>query len=340
MGGTKTFQEALESWFLKWLMGHRGLSPQTVASYRDAFRLLFAWLSEARGVAAQEAGFEDLGRESVVGFLDWLRDARGCSAKTVNCRLTALKSFASYVACECPERAAWAKAVSSVKQRREKRPEMEYLTPSEVGMLRAACDPQTPEGRRDSAMIGLMFNAGFRVTETVEMRASSLEFGSDGSCRATVVGKGRKARTVPLWPETARDLAAYMSEAGVAGDDYLFPGRNVAHLTRSGARSRLDAAFSRACAANPCLAGRRVTPHVMRHSTAMAMLAAGVDLSTIAIWLGHEDIGTTHKYMVASLEMKQRALEKAAQAEAPAASAAAGALYKPDEGILAFLESL
>jgi site-specific recombinase XerD len=282
--------------------------------------------------------FDDVGRGEIVAFLDWLRDARGCSAKTVNCRLCAIKSFAGYVACECPERSAWAKSISSIKQRREARPALDFLTPDEVRMVADACDAGTFEGRRDSMMVMLMFNTGFRVTEVVELRASSFAFG-DGGCRVTTVGKGRKERSVPLWAETSSAVSAYMGEAGIAGDAYLFPGRNVGHLTRSGARSRLDAAFSRASKSNPALRKKRCTPHTMRHSTAMAMLAAGVDLSTIAIWLGHESVSTTHKYMVADMEMKERALERAAGRN-PFGDAPQAERHVPEPGLLAFLESL
>lgn len=333
-----TFQEMLESWFLAWLMGHRGLSPQTVASYRDAFKLLLGWLRDERGVGPEDVTFDDVGRDAVVAYLDWLRDARGCSAKTVNCRLCAIKSFASYVACECPERSAWAKSISSVKQRREARPALDFLTPDEVRAVADACDQSTLEGRRDSMMVMLMFNTGFRVTELVELRASSFDFG-DGSCRVTTVGKGRKERSVPLWSETSNTVSRYMRVAHIREDDYLFPGRNVGHLTRSGARSRLDAAFARASHANPALARKRCTPHTLRHSTAMAMLAAGIDLSTIAIWLGHESISTTHKYMVADMEMKERALERAA-GKNPFGDAPRSKRYVPEPGLLTFLESL
>ena len=333
-----TFQEMVESWFLDWLMGHRGLSGKTVESYRDAFRLLVGWLKDERGVDPGEITFGDVDRGAVVAFLDHLRDARGCSAKTVNCRLCAIKSFASYVACECPERSAWAKGISSVKQRKEARPALDFLTPEEVRAVADACDSATPEGRRDSMMVMLMFNTGFRVSETVGLRASSFEFG-EGSCRVTVVGKGRKKRSVPIWEETSRAVAAYMEEFGIAGGDFLFPGRNVSHITRSGARSRLDAAFARASAADPALARKKCTPHTLRHSTAMAMLAAGVDLSTIAIWLGHESISTTHKYMVADMEMKERALDRVA-GKNPFGERPEPARYVPEPGLLGFLESL
>lgn len=182
------------------------------------------------------------------------------------------------------------------------------------------------------------FNTGFRVTELVELRASSFDF-ADGSCRVTTIGKGRKERSVPLWPETSHAVSRYMDEAGIVADGYLFPGRNVGHLTRSGARSRLASAFARASLANPALARKRCTPHTLRHSTAMAMLAAGIDLSTIAIWLGHESISTTHKYMVADMEMKERALERAASKN-PFGDAPRSKRYVPEPGLLAFLESL
>lgn len=332
-------QALLESWFLRWLMGHRNLSSCTVSSYRDSFRLLLCWLRSHRGIRPDEVTFDDIGRETIVAFLDDLRDERGCSPKTINCRLGAIKSFADYVASECPERTCWVKEISSIKQRREAKPVLDYLTPNEVRMLVESCDETSLEGRRDAMTIMLLFNSGFRVTELIELKASSFDFPGSGSCRATVIGKGRKERTVPLWPETAGSIESYMREASISGDSYLLPGRNVDHLTRSGARTRLDAICSRAISSNPQLKRKRITPHVLRHSTAMAMLAAGIDLSTIAIWLGHESIQTTHMYMIADMEMKERALEQAS-CKNPFGEPRHSVLYEPDESILAFLESL
>ena len=335
-----TLQEMVQSWFLEWLMGHMNVSPRTVESYRDSFRLLFRWLESERGVRPSEATFEDVGRDAILAFMAHLRDARGCKAKTVNCRLGAIRSFAEYVSCECPERSGWAYEISTIRQRSEERPALDYLTPDQVSEIADACDPSTPEGRRDAMMVMLLFNTGFRVSELVGLRASSLEFGDDGRCRATVVGKGRKERTVPLWPETSASLRAYLDEAGISGDGYVFPGRKVGHLTRSGARSSIDRAVARAAASDPALASKRVTPHVFRHSCAMAMLAADVDLSTIAIWLGHEDVSTTHKYMVASMDMKEEALERYASQNPFAGKEAPRGRYVPDDSMLAFLDSL
>ncbi|WP_165249661.1 tyrosine-type recombinase/integrase, partial [Adlercreutzia sp. ZJ141] len=135
-----TFQKLVESWFLSWLMGHRGLSPQTISSYRDAFRLLIGWLRDECDIEPGNIGFDDVDRDNVVAFLDYLRKTRGCSAKTVNCRLCAIKSFAGYVACECPERSAWAKGLSSIKPRKEAKPALDFLTPDEVEAMVNACD--------------------------------------------------------------------------------------------------------------------------------------------------------------------------------------------------------
>ncbi|WP_165249669.1 tyrosine-type recombinase/integrase, partial [Adlercreutzia sp. ZJ141] len=239
---------------------------------------------------------------------------------------------------ECPERSAWAKGLSSIKPRKEAKPALDFLTPDEVEAMVNACDATTLKGRRDSMMVKLMFNTGFRITEIVELRASSFEFG-EGSCRVRTIGKGRKERSVPIWPETSNAVASYMEETHISEEDYLFPGRNVGHLTRSGARSRLDSVFREAAASNPSLSKKRCTPHTLRHSTAMAMLSAGVDLSTIAIWLGHENVNTTHKYMVADMEMKERALNRAA-GKNPFGSKQKPTHYVPEPGLLAFLESL
>jgi site-specific recombinase XerD len=159
----------------------------------------------------------------------------------------------------------------------------------------------------------------------------------DGRHVVRILGKGRKERTLPMWPEVARELSAFTRERGLCDGDHIFAGRNVEHMSRSGARSRIDAVARRATEAHPQLAGKRISAHVFRHSCAMSMLDSGVDLSTIAIWLGHENVQTTHKYMVADMARKAAALSKVHPGEA---SEDARARYAPREDILDFLMSL
>jgi integrase/recombinase XerD len=333
-----TLQQAIESWFLSWLIGHRTLSPQTVASYRDAFKLLIRWFSEYKELKPDLITFDNLGRTEILEFASWLKTERDCSPKTVNCRIGAVRSFASFVACEYPERSAWASSIISIKRVKESKPTFDYLTPIEVQALVNACNTLTPEGRRDAMMIKLLFNTGFRVSELIELRKSSFKFNENG-CYVTVIGKGRKKRTVPIWKETADTVRKYIEELRLNDDQHLFSGRNVEHLSRSGARSRLNAVVRRAEASCPSLKNKKVGLHTLRHSTAMAMLTAGVDLSTIAMWLGHENVQTTHKYMIADMELKKKALEKAMEKN-PFGLTKRPLLFEPDEKLLAFLESL
>ena len=158
-----------------------------------------------------------------------------------------------------------------------------------------------------------------------------------GRLSVHLAGKGRKERTLPLWPEVAGEVTAFAEERQLGADDFVFPGRNVAHLSRSGARSRIDAAVRRASELHPALAGKRITPHVFRHSCAMAMLESGVDLSTIAIWLGHESVQTTHRYMVASMSRKEDAL---ARVHPDSRQESGCRRYRAQGDILSFLESL
>jgi site-specific recombinase XerD len=337
---TTTLQSLLENWFVKWLISHRKVSECTVQSYRDTFKLLFRWLKENKGINPDKADFDDIDRKEILGFLEYLSTERECTEKTINCRMCSIKSFAEYVATESPEHVRWSASIRSIKNRSEAKPVLEYLTPSEVDTLVRSCDRTSADGRRDAMMVQLMFNSGFRVSELVGIKISLIVFNSAGTCRITVFGKGRKERTIPLWRSTTSAIKSYLDETGFQGDQHLFPGRNTDHLTRSGARSRLDSIFERATQDSQTLSAKKITLHSLRNSTAMAMLDAGIDISTIAIWLGHEQIQTTHKYMVASLEMKERALEKASLSNPFMTTVSPRGRYKADSKLLAFLETL
>ena len=185
-------------------------------------------------------------------------------------------------------------------------------------------------------MVTLLFSTGARISELVCLKAGDFSISArKGQIR--IFGKGRKERTLPLWPEVAEEVEQFMSARRLGADDYLFGGRNVPHLTRSGARSRIDAIVKRAQAAHPSLRGKKITPHVFRHSTAMGMLESGVDISTIAIWLGHENIQTTHRYMVTDMNRKEEALRKV---HAVDAERKPRARYRASDDVLDFLMSL
>ena len=320
----------IEGFFLQWMEEGRQLSSRTIDSYRDAFILFLRWLRDSLGIPAEKADVGDFNPDNVERFLLYLVQERGNSAATANCRLAAFKSFARYTAYRLPERLAQMKRVSDIPRRAEKRCEVCYLTREEVGWILECCSAET------HLMISILFSTGARISELISLKVGDISFGDKGA-QVRIFGKGRKERTLPLWPEVAQELMVHVESRSLANRDYIFPGRHVDHLTRSGARSRIDSAVTMATRKHAELEAKRVSAHVFRHSTVMAMLESGVDISTIAIWLGHEHIQTTHMYMVTDMKRKEAALAKAREA-APGLSASSR--YKPSEDILDFLMSL
>jgi site-specific recombinase XerD len=335
MTETRGFQTLLERFFINWL-GERMVSPCTISSYRDAFILLLRWMGESRDVAPSEIVFADLDVNTIERFLNHLSQTRNNTAKTVNCRLAAIKSFFLFVSYQKPEHLAQIRSVLEIRQRVERKREVDYLTPEEIGFLLDACVIATKVGRQTHLMIRLLYNSGARISELLALKVKDFTFSDSRRCSIHILGKGRKERTLPLWEETGLEVLSHMDACGLAPKDFLFAGRNVERLTRSGARSRLDSVVKVAAKIHPELDSKLVTPHVFRHSTAVSMLAAGIDLSTIAIWLGHESIETTHKYMVANMDLKERAIEKVHQDWGVPPTGR----YRPDPDILEFLASL
>ena len=330
-----TLASLVEGFFLGWLERDRKASPHTVAAYRDAFRLFFTWLEAGRGVAATDASIADVTADNVNAFLVSLEDDRGCSPATVNCRLTAFQSFARYAARRDPGRLAQYGAIAEVPRRKQRRREVDYLTPEEVGWLIECCDP----GSATELMVAMLYNTGARVSELVSLTGDDVRVVPSGRCHVHFLGKGRKDRTLPMWEDTSKLLVDFMRENGVRGGDYVFRGRNVDHLTRSGARSRIDAVAAKAAALHSELRSKRISPHTFRHACAMAMLYAGVDIATVAIWLGHESVNTTHKYVITNMAVKEEALAKT-RAAFGLEQKTRVARYKASADVLEFLNSL
>jgi site-specific recombinase XerD len=329
------FQELLESYFLSWLIG-RGVSKRTIEAYRDTFRIFLRWICDEKRIKADAVTMDDFTMDNIEAFLIHLSNARANAPKTVNCRLAVIRSFCRYVSYKDPLSLNQMKKILSIPQRKEQRADLSFLKAKEVGWLIESCDKMTAKGRETRLLIRLLYNSGARISEAVALKASDIAFDGGDSCRVKIIGKGRKERTLPLWPETAKAIKAHIKENGIAEDGYLFAGRNVEHLTRSGARSRIDEMANRASAKHPTLAKKKITPHTFRHSSAMAMLASGIDISTIAIWLGHENIQTTHRYMVADMNLKEDAVSKVH----PDWDCSPGVRYSADPKTLAFLMSL
>lgn len=330
------FQSLLQRFFLEWMMSQKKSSPCTVQAYRDTFRIFIKYMHDEHRTKAASIKMETVDAVTIISFLKYLEDNRKNKRKTINNRLAAIKSFMEYVAFECPEYLGLVRKVKAIPFRNVERKEVCYLTKEEIDSLLNACETRTPEGSRDYLMLLLLYNTGIRVSELISIQGKDTVITVNGQCHLRIMGKGRKERTVPLWKTTSKCLIEYISENQIQNGDFLLSGRNVKHLTRSGVRYRIDCIVKRASTNCPLLKNKSVTPHVFRHSTAMSLLQSGIDISTIAIWLGHESIETTHKYMVADIKLKENALKKLHEPE----SRDKEYRYHANNDILKFLNSL
>jgi site-specific recombinase XerD len=268
-----------------------------------------------------------------LAFLDHLEGERKNGARSRNARLAAIRSFFRHVALSDPESVDVATRVLAIPAKRTDRRLVGYLTRPEIDALLSVTDPANRAGRRDHALLLTLYNTGARVSEIITLRRSQIILGSNSSIR--LHGKGRKDRAVPIWARTARVLKAWLREVGDAADGYVFPNARGAPLTRHGVGYILDEMVERARGKCPSLAAKRVSPHILRHSTAMHLLQAGVDTTVIALWLGHEDVQTTHCYVEADLVMKERALRTLQ----PAGTLRPGR-FKPTDALMTFLSTL
>jgi integrase/recombinase XerD len=329
---TDTLAPLLQDFFVQHLLGYKRSSPHTVAAYRDTFRLLLGFLKKRHGREPAQLRLADLDATSILAFLDHLESERKNSIRSRNARLAAIRSFFRFVAFREPAQLALVSQVLAIPIKRTDRRLVGYLTRQEIDALLAAPDRARWAGRRDHALLLTMYNTGARVSEIAALRRSQVSFGS--TTLLALHGKGRKDRSVPLWPRTARVLAAWFAELEGLPDGPAFPNANGGQLTRDGVRYILDQAVAEATPPCPSLAKKTISPHVLRHTTAMHLLQAGVDCSVIALWLGHESLETTHVYVEADLVTKETALSKLAP---PATKVCR---FKPDDSLLSFLANL
>jgi integrase/recombinase XerD len=322
----------LQAFFTQRLISQRQASSNTVAAYRDAWRLLLRYAQDHIGKQPCQLDLADLDAPFIAGFLDHLERDRGNSARTRNARLAAIRSFFRYAALCHPEHAGLIARVLAIPAKKAERRELCYLSQPEADALLAAPGRDTWTGRRDHALLDVAVDTGLRVSELTSLRNRDVELGTGAhlNCR----GKGRKRRGTPLRKQTAAVLAAWMKERGGGPDDPVFPTRRGVQISR-GAVARLVARHAAVAARHcPSLHGKRVTPHVLRHSCAMSLLAQGVDTAVIALWLGHERVETTQIYVHADMSIKERALARTAPP-----NTIPGRYHAPDS-LLAFLTGL
>lgn len=324
----------LQTFFTQRLAAQQNASPNTVAAYRDTFRLLLAFVQEHTGISPSRLSLEDLDAPLISAYLDHLESRRGVSIKTRNSRLAALHSLFRFAALRHPEHAALIQRVLAIPTKRAPRPLITYLTKQEIDALLAAPDLNARTGRRDRALLLVAIQTGLRVSELTGLRRTDVVLGT--GAHLTCTGKGRKQRATPLTTDTAKVLRAWMTECPGQPNDPLFPGPRGGPLSRD-AISRIVARHAATAARTcPSITAKKPTPHVLRHSCAVQLLHAGVDIAVIALWLGHESIRTTDIYQHADLSLKERALARTA----PARPRTPRGRYRPPEDLLAFLEAL
>lgn len=327
-----SFPQLLQDFFYQRLMRERNASAHTVASYRDTFRLLFCYAEQHLGKKPSDLTMADIDSPLILAFLHHLEMERGNSIRTRNVRLAGIRSFVSYAAHRDPSSLPSIQRVRAIPSKRHDRPLLGFLSQDEMQAILEAADRSTWCGQRDHAMWATFYNTGARVSEIIALRMRDLDL--DHRACVHIHGKGRKQRLAPLWKTTMAILAQWKGRVGRDLEGPAFPNRRGLPLTRSGVEDRLRRAVRVATRRCPTLEGRRITPHTLRHTTAMHLLQSGVDITVIALWLGHESPDTTHQYVEADLAMKERALAKLPE---PSMSCRR---YRPNDRLLAFLEQL
>ena len=322
----------LQAFFTERLLKQRRASTHTVTAYRNAFRLLLRFAADRLGRTPSQLRIADLNAEFLCEFLDHLERVRGNSARTRNARLAALHAFFRYVAFTEPSHALHCQRVLAIPSKRFERGNVEFLEDDEVEALLSAPDTGTWIGRRDRALLVVAIQTGLRVSELTALRRKDVAFGTGAHVRC--FGKGRKLRCTPLRRDVTRILNAWMRELPPDPDEPVFPSSRGGRISEDAVERRV--AKHAASARQRCLslAGKRVTPHTLRHSTAMRLLRSGVDRSVIALWLGHESIETTQIYLHADLRLKEQALAHTAP------SKLSPRRFRPDDALLTFLNSL
>jgi site-specific recombinase XerD len=299
---------ALHGFLTDYLPQQRAMSLHTVHSYRDSLKLLLQFVAGKRDPS--QLAMQQLTHEQVLAFLQHLEANRHNRVSTRNVRLSAIHCFFRYVGVHHPQHLAQAQRILSIPFKRTSLREIEHLEFAEIQSILRGVDRSTRDGRRDHILLSFMFNTGARVSEVVGLTAYDLFLDVPASVR--LHGKGRKERGCPLWPETARALRSYLAESQIGLQEKLCVFRNHRGqpLTRFGVRLILQKHIQAAAQIVPSLKRKRLHPHSMRHSTAVHLLRSGVDLSTIANWLGHVSVNTTTRYLTLDLETKREALNK------------------------------
>jgi len=322
----------LQAFFTDRLATQRQASPHTIAAYRDTFRLLLRFAAQQTGLAASRLDLTDVDACLVCRFLDHLEQERGNTARTRNARLAAVHSLFRYAALRHPEHAETIHRVLAIPHKRFDRAIVCFLTHEEVQALLAAPDRDTWAGRRDHALLHVAIQTGLRVSELTSLTRNDVHLGTGANL--TCHGKNRKQRSIPLTTQTVTVLTAWLRERRGGTTGPLFPSNRGGRLSRDAVECLLAKHAGTAGTRCASLTSKKVTPHVMRHTTAMNLLHAGVDISVIALWLGHEGTATTQIYLHADLRLKEQALARTTPTKTQTGR------YRAPDALLTFLDDL
>jgi site-specific recombinase XerD len=327
-----TLSALLQGFFIERLTNQCNASPHTIANYRDTFRLLLNFAHRSLKKAPTALTVQNLDAGFVSRFLDYLEKERGVAPQSRNVRLAAIRSFFNYVALQEPALGAVAQRVLAIRNKRFTRKPIDFLTRTEVEALLAAPKQDTWSGRRDRTLLLVAVQTGLRVSELIGLRCQDVVLETGPHVRCT--GKGRKNRCTPLRRESVAALRNWFKEQQGQSTEVLFPNARGQRLSRDGVEYLLEKHLAIARLTCPSLVAKRVSAHVLRHTSAMELLQNGVDRSVIALWLGHENMETTQTYLHANLQLKEQALAKTEP------FAGQSQRYQPTDQLLAFLHGL
>lgn len=324
----------LHAFFHDWMGKQKNLSRHTVCSYRDTWKLFLRFASERKRHPIAELSLADLRANEVLAFLDHLGKDRKVSIGTRNCRLAAIHSFFTFVAHREPLAIAQCTEIAHIPVKKRSQPVMCYMDADEIAAILRQPERSNLEGQRDHALLAFLYNTGARIQEALDVCPQAIRF--ESPAQVELLGKGRKCRVCPLWPETVDLLKALLRRQPRGDDEPIFVNRYGQPLGAAGVRFKLKQYVQAAARHVPSLATKRVTPHTWRHSVGVQLVAAGVDITVIRNWLGHARLDTTNHYARANLETKRRALERVEPSTKPGRAPR----WKRTPDLLVWLDSL
>ena len=299
----------MNAFFNKYLAVQKGLSFNTIIAYRDAIKLLLCFASDHLKKTVDKLDIENLDYNLILAFLDYIENARHCSARTRNARLAAIRTFFNFIGREEPSLLEQGRKIRTIPQKRTKHKTIDYLDEDEIQAILNSVNPNSRTGVRDNALLLMLYNTGARVQEIVDLKIADLRLDSSGQVK--LLGKGKKQRACPIWPETVEAINDYIKHRNPKepAEEHLFLNANGKPITRFGIRYITKQYAKSAGTRCPSINNKAIAPHTLRHSTAMHLIRSGNDINMVSYWLGHADINTTHIYAEIDMDMKRKMLQ-------------------------------